>query len=72
MWHMHKMPLGEIRYPSHSWVVFARESGLEVGATGDAWAEAVRDAWLESGGAEESFEEMFPQFARARKHPMAA
>lgn len=64
---MDKLPSGEIRYPSHSWGVFAHNPELEVGATGEAWEQAVRDAWIESGGTEEAFEEMFPQFAK--KHP---
>ena len=66
---MDRLPSGEIRYPSHSWGVFARNPELEVGATGEAWEQAVRDAWVESGGTEEAFEEMFPQFAKCRKHP---
>lgn len=66
---MDKLPSGQVRHPSHSWGVFALDPALEVGATGEAWAEAVRDAWLKSGGTEELFEEMFPKFASpARKH----
>jgi hypothetical protein len=65
---MDRLPNGHIRYPSHSWGVFADNPDLEVGATGDAWIEAVRDAWLESGGTEEAFEEMFPEFS----HPSPA
>ena len=59
---MEKLPSGQVRYPSHSWGVFAQDPSLDVGIAGDAWAEVVRSAWLESGGSEETFEATFPQF----------
>jgi hypothetical protein len=53
--------------------VFAQDPSLDVGITGEAWAELVRHAWLESGGTEETFEETFPQFADyARKRRLSA
>jgi hypothetical protein len=50
--------------------VFAQDPSLDVGIAGEAWAEVVRSAWLESGGSEETFEATFPQLADyARKQP---
>jgi hypothetical protein len=67
---MTKLVSGKIRYPSHSWGVFARHPHLEVGATGEVWAAAVRSAWIRSGGTEQTFEEMFPTLAEhAKKQP---
>ena len=67
---MSKLVSGKTRYPSHSLGVFAQDPHLEVGATGPVWAEAVRNAGIGSGGAEESFEAMFPDLAeQAKKHP---
>ena len=70
---MEKLPSGQVRYPSHSWGVFAQDPSLDVGIAGEALAEVVRSAWLESGGSEETFEATFPQFADyARKQPAPA
>jgi hypothetical protein len=70
---MEKLPSGQVRYPSHSWGVFAQDPLLDVGIAGEAWAEVVRSAWLESGGSEETFEATFPQLADyARKQPASS
>ena len=70
---MDRLPSGQLRHPSHSWGAFARDPTLEVGITGEAWAQLVREAWLESGGTDETFEETFPQFAEfARKRRLPA
>jgi hypothetical protein len=67
---MSKLVSGKTRYPSHSLGVFAQDPHLEIGATGSVWAEAVRNAWIGSGGSEESFQEMFPNLAEeVKKHP---
>jgi hypothetical protein len=67
---MSKLISGKTRHPSHSLGVFALDPHLEVGATGEVWAEAVRNAWMKSGGTEEAFEEMFPKLAKqAKKRP---
>jgi hypothetical protein len=42
-------PSGQVRYPSHSWGVFAQDPSLDVGIAGEALAEVVRSAWFESG-----------------------
>jgi hypothetical protein len=52
---MEKLPSGQVRYPSHSWGVFAQDPSLDVGIAGEALAEVVRSAWFESGGSEETF-----------------
>jgi hypothetical protein len=70
---MDNLPSGQVRYPSHSWGAFAQDPSLDVGITGEALAEAVRGAWLEAGGTEETFEETFPRFAEyARRQPVLA
>jgi hypothetical protein len=70
---MDNFPSGQVRYPSQSWGVFAQDPSLDVGITGEAWAEVIRSSWLESGGTEETFEATFPQFADyARKQPAPA
>jgi hypothetical protein len=44
--------------------VFALDPSLDVGIAGEAWAQVVRSAWLESGGSEETlFDATFPQLA---------
>jgi hypothetical protein len=46
---------------------------MDVGIVGEAWAELVRSAWIESGGTVETFEQTFPQLADyARSHPLPA
>jgi hypothetical protein len=53
--------------------VFAQDPSLDVGIAGEALAEVVRSAWLESGGSEETFEATFPQLADyARKQPASS
>lgn len=70
---MDRLPSGQVRYPSHSWGALAQDPSLEVGIVGEAWAELVRSAWLESGGTEETFEQTFPQLAEyARSNPVPA
>lgn len=66
---MSKLLSGKTRYPSHSLGVFAQDPHLDVGATGQVWAEAVRSAWIGSGGSEVSFEETFPNLAEQAKGP---
>jgi len=70
---MEKLPSGQVRYPSHSWGVFAQDPSLDVGIAGEAWAEVVRSTWLKSGGSEETFEATFPQLADyARVRPSSS
>ena len=57
---MQKVPSGT---PVTAGGVFAQDPSRDVGIAGEAWAEVVRSAWLESGGSEETFEATFPQFA---------
>ncbi|HEV7600415.1 MAG TPA: hypothetical protein VGO49_09175 [Bradyrhizobium sp.] len=60
---MNKPLSDQQRCPSHSWGVFAQDTSLDVGASGEVWAEAVHNAWLKSGGTDETFAELFPQFS---------
>ena len=70
---MSDLPSGQVRYPSHSWGAFAEDPSLDVGITGEALAEAVRSAWLEAGGTEETFGDTFPHLAEyAPKQPVIA
>jgi hypothetical protein len=70
---MDKLPSGQVRYPSNSWGAFAQDPSLDVGIVGEDLAEAVRQAWLDSGGTEVTFEETFPQFsAYTQKRPVPA
>jgi hypothetical protein len=64
-----RVPSGDFKYPSHRWGLLAQNPTLEIGATGEAWISAVRSAWLKSGGTEQSFEVVFPQYARAGATP---
>jgi hypothetical protein len=43
---MEKLPSDQIRYPSHSWGVFALDPAIDVGITGEALA---RSAFASSG-----------------------
>lgn len=56
----------EVKHPSHDWGALAKNPSLQIGATGEAWISAVRSAWLQSGGTEESFERTFPAYAAKR------
>jgi hypothetical protein len=47
--------------PSHSWELFAEHPDVQVGITG----QSCRDAWLRSGGIDETFVPMLPRFAEA-------
>jgi hypothetical protein len=64
---MEKLPSGQVRYPSHSWGVFALDPSLDVGIAGEAWAQVVRSAWLESGGSEETVRCHIPPARRLRE-----
>lgn len=70
---MSRLPSGQVRYPTHSWGPFAEDPSLDVGITGVALAEAVRNAWIEAGGTDETFGETFPHLAEwMPKQPMPA
>jgi len=64
-----RLPSGEVKYPSHRWGILADNPTLEIGATGEAWISAVRSAWMQSGGTEQSFAEAFPQYRRDEAVP---
>jgi hypothetical protein len=65
-----KASIGQVRFPSHIWGSVRPGSLSRRRNAGEAWAEVVRSAWLESGGSEETFEATFPQLAYyARKQP---
>jgi len=68
---MDRLQAASVKYPPHDWGALAQNPTVEIGATGEAWALAVRDAWLRSGGTEESFELAFPAYAARRdlSHP---
>jgi hypothetical protein len=55
-----RLPSGAYKYPSHHWGALAQNPMLEIGATGQVWIDAVRAAWMRSGGTEESFALVFP------------
>ena len=59
-----RLPSGTVKYPSHDWGALAKNPTLKIGATGEAWISAVRSAWLQSGGTEESFERTFPAYGK--------
>ena len=65
-----RLPSGSIKFPSHDWGALAENPTTEIGATGEAWISAVREAWLRAGGTRESFERAFPAYA-ARPHEPA-
>jgi hypothetical protein len=48
---MEKLPSDQVRYPSHSWGVFAQDRSLDVGIAGVAWAAVVRSALASSHSA---------------------
>jgi hypothetical protein len=62
---MSDLPSSQSRYPGHSWGPFAEDPSLDVGITGQALADAVRTAWLEAGGTEETFGDTFPHLAES-------
>jgi hypothetical protein len=64
-----RLPSGDFKYPSHRWGLLAKNPTLEIGATGEAWIAAVRSAWLKSGGNDQSFALVFPQYARHEATP---
>ena len=64
-----RLPSGTMKYPSHDWGALAKNPSLKIGATGEAWISAVRSAWLDSGGTEESFERTFPAYAVLKLEP---
>ncbi len=64
-----RLPSGEVKYPSHDWGALAKNPSLQIGATGEAWISAVRAAWLQSGGTEESFKRTFPAYANHKQEP---
>ena len=64
-----RLPSGSIKYPSHDWGGLAKNPTAEIGATGEAWISAVREAWLRSGGTEESFERALPAYAVQEHKP---
>lgn len=61
-------PSNAPKYPSNDWGMLAKNPWVEIGATGEAWIAAVRSAWLNSGGTEESFERAFPAFATQNRN----
>lgn len=60
---MSQLPSGQSRYPSHRWGPFADDPALDVGITGQALAVAVYTVWLNAGGTEETFADVFPHLA---------
>jgi hypothetical protein len=57
-----------VQYPGHVWGRLSENPTLEIGAAGEAWISAVRSAWLQAGGTDESFAQVFPQFADRREN----
>ena len=45
-----RLPSGSIKFPSHDWGALAENPTAEIGAIGEAWICAAREAWLRAGG----------------------